>query len=116
VATEITYKCDLCGKDFISHRVRKGSKYCKACVEDLRKKGQGPVQLVKAGTVPTSKAEVTAGAKVEAEKVEKPTPPQTPEGKSLSQLAQELREKYAKQGKKPEAKAEVIGEKIENVE
>ena len=96
---ELTYTCEVCGKDFISKRVRKGRLVCGPCASELRKKGQGVVQLAKAGP----KAEVEPKA-VEAG-AERPRPVVV-EGKTLDQLARELREKYAKK------REQTIGEPI----
>jgi len=113
MTTEISYKCADCGKDFVSHRVRKGVLLCKTCVEARRKKGQGPVQLTKVGgttSVPApakatkaEKAEVKAGAAVEAKKEEPKVAaaPVTP-GTSLADLAKSLREKHQKKEKPTE--------------
>lgn len=101
---KITYSCEVCSKDFESGRVRKGKKICGPCATDLRKKGQGPVQLAKAGVAPV--AGVGVQPKVE---VEKAAPPTAPPGTSLSQLAKQIREKHEKGEKTP-------GEPIENVE
>jgi uncharacterized protein (UPF0332 family) len=43
----LTYRCEICGKEFQSGRVRKGSKHCKECAEELRRKGLGPLQIAK---------------------------------------------------------------------
>ena len=104
---EITYKCEICGNDFVSHRVRKGKKVCGTCAADLRKKGQGTGQLAKAGMAPAQPVvEKTEAPK--ATQVEAPVAPDT-KGTSLSQLAAQLREKHAK-GAAP------IGEPIDEVE
>ena len=100
---EITYKCEVCGKDFVSHRVRKGRVVCGPCAGDLRKKGQGVFQLAKGHPVEAPKAPKPKAVKVEEEatvETEKTVEAPATEGKSLSQLAKELREKYDKK-KKP---------------
>jgi len=113
MATEITYKCEECGNDFISHRVRKGVLLCKTCVEARRAKGQGPVQLAKAGgapvvVAPVPQAQPKAKARAEAKKEEpkakgaevvaeaKVEAVQSGPGTSLAELAAKLREKHAK--------------------
>ena len=106
MTTEIKYTCDDCKKEFVSHRVRKGALLCKTCVEARRAKGQGPVQLAKAGgasapvvvaqakvakeakPAKTEEAKVVTEAKVETV--------QTAPGTSLAELAAKLREKHAK--------------------
>lgn len=45
MARDITYTCEVCGKDFVSHRVRKRRLLCASCAADLRRRGQGPIQL-----------------------------------------------------------------------
>lgn len=45
-----TYKCDCCGKDFVSNRARQGEKLCVDCVE-LRRALKG---FVKRGLTATT--------------------------------------------------------------
>lgn len=45
----VLYICEECGRKFESGRERTGPKYCKECVERLRKEGLGPVQMLKKG-------------------------------------------------------------------
>jgi len=118
MGTAITYKCEVCGKDFESHRVRKGKLVCGPCAGDLRKKGQGSVQLKKNGGTekteddkPSSRA--TAGATVNAKAVPAATVPAEKGGggMSLADLAKQLREKYQKQNG-----GQTIGEQLKREE
>ena len=43
----LTYKCEICGKEFQSKRIRKGPKNCNECAEELRRKALGPRQIAK---------------------------------------------------------------------
>ena len=110
---EITYKCEICNKDFVSKKVRKGRLVCGPCAGDLRKKRQGVIQLSHTGApkvvVVAPEVEVVevdsraletgtvAAATVEVDVVKAEAP--VTEGKSLAQLAQELRMKYEKKKK-----------------
>lgn len=40
---ELTYKCECCGRDFISHRARQGEKLCAECI-GLRRSLKGFVK------------------------------------------------------------------------
>lgn len=44
-ARDITYKCEVCGRDFVSHRVRKRRLLCGRCAGELRRRGPGSIQL-----------------------------------------------------------------------
>ena len=53
VKTTITYKCDCCGADFESRRVRSGDKLCLDCIELRRAlkgfigRGLSPEEVIK---------------------------------------------------------------------
>lgn len=105
---ELTYKCEDCGKDFVSHRTRKGVLLCADCIGKRRKEGKGPIQVANGGKAP---AEPQAKVSVAEPVVAKAAPVAVPipaEGEkaagpsSLADLATKLREKHAR-GKASEA-------------
>ena len=64
----IMYKCEKCGADFQSGRVRKGLKVCGTCAAALRKEGKGVIQAN--GKEKTPKAPKAEAPKVEPKKEE----------------------------------------------
>jgi len=67
----VTYKCECCGNEFVSHRARTGEKLCSNCIELRRalkgflKRGLSEAEVLKRGkkllkTAKVEEAEVPA--------------------------------------------------------
>lgn len=52
---ELTYKCDCCKQEFVSHRARAGEKLCETCIglrrvlKSFTKHGLEPAEVIKRG-------------------------------------------------------------------